>query len=105
MRGFLEFEKVFKEHFKDNIYLFMNKDEWEYEDIGPCPFEYELQDNLDNISYDSYGSEDSDLRRIYYIKDFDIYVEFTGNRSSYQGEDWYSYKEVSKTTKTISVWT
>lgn len=101
--AFDKFKEVFEETF-DNVYIFMNKDEWEYEDITSCPFEYELQDNLDDISHDSYGNEDSDLRRIYYIKDFDIYVEFRGNRSSYQGEEWFDYKEVNKAIKTISVW-
>lgn len=101
--GFNKFKEIFDNHF-DSIYLFMNEDEWGYENLGPCPFEYELQDNLDKLYHDSYGNEDSTLKRVYYIKDFDIYVMFTGNRSSYQGEEWYSYNEVNKTTKTVSVW-
>jgi len=101
--GFEKFKKIFDNHF-DSIYFFMDEEEAKLEGLWPYPFEFELQDDLDVISHDSYGNEDSELKRVYSIKDFDIYVMFTGNRSSYQGEDWYGYKEVNKTTKTISVW-
>ena len=103
MTAFERFKELFDDHYGSSIYAFINNEE-NYYDLAECPFEYELQDNLDNVYHDSYGNEDSDLRRIYYIKDFNIYVEFTGNRSSYNGEEWYGFKEVNKTTKTISIW-
>lgn len=104
MSSFEKFKEVFEETFNGSIYLFLNKDEWKYEDIEYCPFSYKEVENLDNPSYDSYGNEDTDLKRVFYIQEYDIHVMFTGNRSSYQGEEWYDYKEVKETTKTVSIW-
>lgn len=102
--SFSSFKEIFDAHYENEIHLFIDELE-EAEELGPCPFKFEFQEDLDVIAHDSYGNEDSSLKRICYIPDFNIYVMFWGNRSSYQGEEWYGYKEVIKTEKTISVWT
>ena len=72
------------------------------EDEG-CPWGGVLVENLDQEEYDSYGDEDSILRRIYRWDD--LFVEFTGTRQSYDGEDWSeTIKEVRQTEKTVLVW-
>lgn len=100
--SFNKFKEIFDNTY-NNIYLFVNEEEGKYEGIT-CPFKYKLIENLDNENYDSHGYEDTDLKRVYFIEDYDIHVAFLGNRSSYQGEEWYEYKEVNKKEKTITTW-
>ena len=102
--SFNRFKELFKRTFNDNINLFFSKEDWEYEDITSCPFEFQEIEKLDKVNYDSYGIEDTTLNRIYYIKDLGIYIEFWGRRSSYQGEEWYGYQEVIKKEKIITTW-
>lgn len=84
----------------DQIYLFMDDLE-----IGKNPLNVVLEEDRDDIKHDSYGHENSDLDRVYKLPDFgDILVQFLGNRSSYQGEDWYSFKEVHKVEKVVKVY-
>ena len=101
--SFSEFKEDFEKHYDDNIYAFINKEE-SWHDLEPCPFIYEEVENLDSIYHDSYGYEDTTLQRVYYFEDYGIHVMFEGNRSSYNGEEWYSYKEVSKKEKVINIW-
>lgn len=93
----MNFKEEFNKKFK-SIYDFM--DAWEYEKER-IPWKMELVQESDDPQYDSYGSEDTDLAKIFYVKDFDVYVKFVGNRSSYQGTEWYSLNEVTPKTKTI----
>lgn len=96
MTKFEEFKKAFTEKFEGNIYKFINEDD--------TAFGGKHIENLDTESYDSYGSEDSTLERIYYFEDFDIFVKFEGTRSSYQGEEWDEFNEVKKVEKVITIW-
>ncbi len=96
MTKFEEFEKAFEERYEEGIYEFMNE---RNPDFGG-----EEVEDLDQVSYDSYGSEDSILERIYYFRDFDIYVKFEGTRCSYQGEEWDTMREVKQVQKTITTW-
>lgn len=102
MSRFEEFKKVFEDTY-DSVYYFANEEQREY-DQKECPFKFREMENLDSVNYDSYGYEDSTLRRIFYIEDFDIHVEFYGNRSSYNGVEWHGFKQVNKKTKTINIW-
>lgn len=98
MSSFQEFKEKFEQDFPDGIYEFINENEDKVEGI---PYEGKLILDGDEETYDSYGSEDSSLRRVYQFGD--IYVEFTGTRQSYSGEEWTGMKEVFLTTKTIEV--
>lgn len=95
------FKGLFEEQFPDGIYDFINQAD--YQDFV-IPWEGKLVENLDDTRYDSYGNEDSTLRRIYHFQEFDIYVEFYGTRTSYNGEDWNVMQEVKRTEKTIQIW-
>ena len=96
MTKFEEFKQEFNEKF-DSIYDYM-------EDFGDEPFGGVLVENNDNLKYDSYGNEESDLERVIYFEKYDINVMFSGERCSYDGEDWDEMKEVNKVEKTITVW-
>jgi len=84
----------------DNLYIAME----DFFDLKKNPLDLELVEDLDEVEYDSYGSEDSTLKRIFYSKEFDIFVEFLGTRCSYEGEEWKEMKEVKKIIKTIEVY-
>ena len=98
MTKFEEFKKVFEEKYED-ICEFIN----DVEEAPPTniPFQYELKEDLDEINHDSYGSEDSKLKRIFYLPEYEIYVQFEGTRQSYNGEEWNSMKQVAPAEKTI----
>lgn len=98
--SFEQFKIDFDKHYNNNIYRFM-----EDQEEGLIFMSMSLEINQDNIYHDSYGQEDSDLKRIFKCPEHNnIFVMFTGNRSSYQGEEWYSYNEVKPKEKTILVW-
>lgn len=99
--SFNNFKEAFEEKFGNNIYDFIDKTEWGDREV---PLNGQKIDDLDEEAYDSYGYEDSTLRRIFYFEDYNVYVEFYGTRQSYSGEEWDGYREVTKSTKTISVW-
>ncbi len=101
MSKFQEFKEAFDEKFDGDIYEFIDKTE--YGD-DPLPFGGKLIENLDHEFYDSYGSEDSQLERIFYFEEFDVYVSFEGTRQSYSGTDWNGFREVKQASKTIQTW-
>jgi len=101
MTNFQKFKEAFDAEYNGDIYDFMDKVGWKPEEL---PFGLKLVENNDEVYYDSYGSEDSSLERIFYSEEFDVHVKFTGTRQSYSGEDWDDYHEVKKGTKTITVW-
>lgn len=96
MTKFEEFERVFEEKFEGNIYEFIDRVD--------TPLGGKLVEDLDVEAYNSYGSEDSILERVYFFEDFGIFVMFEGTRCSYQGEEWDDYKEVKKVEKIVTVW-
>lgn len=65
----------------------------------------EFVENNDKEVFDSYGSEDSILERIYLHKPSGNYFMVYGTRQSYSGTEWDGIKEVKKTEKTITIWT
>ena len=71
---------------------------------GKNPLNAELKENNDEEIYDSYGNEDSILKRVFYFPEFDIFVEFSGTRQSYNGEEWTDMREVKPVTKTIETY-
>ena len=73
-------------------------------DAGRNPLKAELKYNGDQIIHDSYGSEDSKLKRVFYFPDYELYVMFQGTRASYEGEEWTEMKEVKPTIKTYEVY-
>lgn len=75
----------------------------DFED-GENPLNAELKENNDNIEYDSYGNENSYLKRVFYFPEFDIFVKFSGTRQSYSGTEWTEMKEVKPITKTIETY-
>lgn len=101
MTNFQKFKEAFDAHYEEGIYDFMYRASWRPEELQ---FGLKLVENNDEIEYDSYGSEDSSLERIFYSEEFDVHVKFTGTRQSYSGEDWDDYHEVKQGTKTITVW-
>lgn len=96
MTKFEEFKQEFNEKF-DTIYDYI-------ENFYTESFGGKLVENNDQFNYDSYGNEDTDLERVIYFEKYDINVMFSGNRSSYDGEEWDEMKEVKKVEKTITVW-
>jgi hypothetical protein len=68
------------------------------------PMKAEFKADLDEIVHDSYGSEDSKLKRVYYFPEWDIHIMFTGTRASHVGEEWEEMKEVKPTIKTYEVY-
>lgn len=65
----------------------------------------EFVENNDDVTYDSYGNENSTLERIYLHQPSGKYFMIYGTRGSYSGTEWDGIKEVNKTEKTITVWT
>ncbi len=57
-----------------------------------------------NEMYDSYGNEQSTLKRIFEDKLTGDFVLFEGTKCSYAGEEWESPRLVTQKTKTITVW-
>lgn len=108
MSQFEKLKEKLKEHYKndysskeaDFIYGFM----YDFFDNEKNPLNAELKENNDNIQYDSYGNEDSILKRVFYFPEFDIFVEFSGYRQSYAEEEWDNMKEVKPVTKTINTY-
>lgn len=105
MSKFEEFKEAFEAKFEgtygsNKIYDFMEI----YEENGELPFGGKLSLDNDNIAYDSYGSEDSRLERVFFFEEFGIHVQFNGRRQSYSGEDWDGYKEVKPVEKTITIY-
>jgi hypothetical protein len=99
MSKFLEFKEAFNKDY--SIYDVM----WRVEDGGFMPFGMVLEQNQDVEAYDSYGNEDSELSRVFRVKEFgDIYVRFYGTRCSYQGEEWDGFIEVKPQEKIIKIW-
>lgn len=98
MSQFDKFKKEFDSKYK-NIYDFMDKLEYKSPSIN-C----KIVEEKDEITYDSYGNEDSSLCRVLYFEDYDIYVMFSGTRQSYNGEEWNLMKEVKPVTKTIQTY-
>lgn len=72
--------------------------------LAQNPLKAELKANLDEEQHDSYGNEDSTLKRVYYFPEYDLYVMFSGKRESHNGEYWDEMKEVKPTTKTYEVY-
>lgn len=92
-----QFKEVFDAKYED-IWLFMEE---VFDEGKECPWGGKLVSNKDLLNHDSYGNEDSILERVYYFKDYDIFVLFKGTRQSYAGEEWQYMKEVKPVTKTI----
>lgn len=96
----MNFEKL-KEDFKE-------KYQEEYDEFildesnNVSGFNVELIEEMNDSNYDSYGNEDSDIYKIFEFKDYNCYVRFSGNRSSYQGEEWDKMEEVKPQTKVIT---
>lgn len=99
MSKFLEFKEAFNKDYE--IYDVM----YRQEDGHHLPFGMVLEMNNDIEMYDSYGSEDSELSRIFRVEEFgNIYVRFYGTRCSYQGTEWDGFVEVIPKEKTIKIW-
>ena len=96
-KGYFDF--ILEKHFYNNLSEFIYNQEEFKQHIN-----FELVEDLDDESYDSYGNEDTKLNRIYYFPTFNIHVSFYGTRCSYNGTDWEGYKEVKPITKTITTW-
>lgn len=75
-----------------------------FRDFGTLPLkELKVIEFNDDCEYDSYGSENSHLSLVVYDSILEIYIKYTGNRSSYNGEDWEDdFKEVFPNKKIIT---
>lgn len=101
---FRQFEKAFEEHevYQGNIYELVEATKgWNNKEL---PFGGKLVADLDEEEHDSYGYENSTLKRVFYFEDFGINVMFYGTRQSYAGEEWNGYKEVIEGTKVVKTW-
>lgn len=97
MTNFDRFKQAFDEMYLNNIYNFIYS--------NSIPFGGKVVEFENDIIYDSYGNENSNIYKIYYFEDFDVYIKFSGYRASYSGEDWYnSYQEVKPVEKTIKTY-
>lgn len=99
MTQFEKFKRAFDEKYDKDIDQFINNFKYK----GELLFGGKLEQDLDEIKYDSYGSEDSQLGKIFYFADFGIYIKFYGTRQSYAGEEWDDYEQVIPTTKIIRI--
>ncbi len=102
MSQFEEFRKKLVETYPEkdldiSIYRFME----DFFDFNKNPLNGELKENQDELSYDSYGSEDTELKRIFYFSEFSIFVQFSGTRASYEGEEWDEMIKVKPIQKII----
>lgn len=105
MSPFEQFKQKLSETYPDRdkegqIYKFM----YDFFDCETNPLNGELKENADRENYDSYGNEDSVLKRVFFFPEFSIFVQFEGTRQSYVGEEWIEMKEVKPTTKTIETY-
>jgi len=100
MTKFEQFKEKFDEKY-NNIQDFIEAVEWNKEEFV---FETELTQDNDDIYHDSYGNESSTLERVYYFKEYDIYVKFEGTRESYNGTEWNRMYEVKKSQKIIETY-
>ena len=99
MTKFEQFKKAFDEKYSDeSVYDFIS----DFESDNSLPFGGKLEQDLDEIKYDSYGDEDSVLERVFYFPDYDVYVKFEGTRQSYNEEEWDSMREVKPTQRIIN---
>ena len=106
---FKKFQELFTSTYYDGnesdggVYNFMEREIYKYRSTPEivCPFQYEVKLNQTESTYDSYGSEDSKLKIVIYLPEYDIYVMFTGTRASYEGEYWDEYKQVISQQKII----
>ncbi|MCB1712255.1 MAG: hypothetical protein KDH96_07205 [Candidatus Riesia sp.] len=86
-------------------YLWEFIDDTEMSALDDLPLGAVLVEDKDDVTYDSYGNEDSTLKRIFKLPDYgDIHVMFEGTRRSYAGEEWDSVKEVQQKEKVIKYW-
>jgi len=99
-------EQAIKDNFEDNWsfhysdYSLENSDYAKFAEIT----ELEFVSNEDVEEYDSYGSEDSTLKRVFRHIPSDTYFMFKGTRCSYQGEEWNDIVEVQPKTKTTTIY-
>lgn len=100
MTQFEEFVKEFNSIYGNNIYDFIE----DFFDSSKNPLGLKLREDLDEQEYDSYGNEDSTLKRIFFAPKYDIFVEFSGTRQSHVGEEWEEMKEVKPTKKEITIY-
>ncbi len=100
MSQFEEFKNKFNEFYKNSIYKFIE----DFQDNNYIPFELELMEDYDTPEYDSYGNENTYLAKVFYFKEYKIYVKFEGSRQSYMGEEWNTIKEFFPITKTIQTY-
>lgn len=98
MSQYDEFVEAFDKNY-ESIHDFI--DDMEYKNQNPLAAEV-VEDN-DNIEYDSYGNECSKLSRVFYFPKYEIWVQFSGTRESYNGEEWNRMEQVIPTIKTINV--
>lgn len=61
-------------------------------------------EDLEQIEYDSYGSEDSTLGYVFQDKESERYIKVLGKRQSYVGKEWDSIQEVRPQQKIITVY-
>lgn len=94
--NYQQFEIDFKEKFKDIDEFFSVE--------GEQTLNGKLEIDNSDYQYDSYGNNDSTLKKVYHFPDYNCYVQFEGTSASYQGDEYTSMKEVKLTTKTIQVY-
>ena len=99
MTNYEKFKKQFEKDYK-SIRYFDNSVINEPNAI--VPYNGKLELNKDKTFSDSLCDEVTYLVCIYYFEDFDIYVGFYGNYSSYNGREWHSMKEVKPVQKIIN---
>lgn len=93
-------QELFKDKFNKNfeyVYDFI----YDF-DNDRNPLNLELISNNDVIAHDSYGNEDSVLKRVFRDEELDLYISFEGTRCSYEGEEWSDYKFVNPVNRTVT---
>lgn len=92
------FNQRFEELYESDLY-----DLWEDVDNNPDSNEIGLRlvTNDDVINHDSYGNEDSKLKRVFRHEELDLFVRISGTRCSYSGTDWNNLEFVNPQSKQI----
>lgn len=100
-----KFEELFEEHFSFSVNELMENYEYAWNDKPKNALNLELvSDKTEDIS-DSYDFTDELLEKVFYHKELDVYIKFSGRNTSYVGEEWNSaYQFVTPKIQEIKIY-
>lgn len=104
LSNFEIFKFLFNKMFDGDLYEMIEALEEDFDGVNSkLPFDIEYEE-LDEEEYDSYGYEDTKLRRVVHVPRLDLHVMFEGTRRSFSGEEWHGFREVKPVVKKITTY-